>query len=551
MSTTPDLGVLDPAAETTVITMRDGVRLHGDLFRAREHDPAPVVLVRLPYGTARGYTYMPQVAHYLTGHGFTVLIQDVRGRFRSEGDRTPCVHEVADGYDTIDWLANQPWCSGAVGMLGTSYYGFTQWAAAASGHPALRAIVPRYTCHLIPPPVAFATDQVGWAPDAINWITGIWNTRGMLARDEESLQTMHGPLREAIPPAFPNARRIWQERVDLGEAAFLRRVYSDGVPTRRLAIPALHVGGWWDNTKRAQMPDWDVVSTVAPAAAEQYLVLGATDHRDLMFSLDGHAAEDHLHGDDAALERYLPRMLDLPISFLNHYLRDHDGPWPGPRVRYELTNAAARTATAWPPTETTVRRLALTAAGELTPDVRDAGARQTLEWTHDPQSPVPSLAANDFEILADLPDETQIHDRADVCIFTSQPVEEPWDIVGRPELSVRVDGDGGTGDLIVTLCDYLPDGRAWMISEGTIRVRFMGGEPVSASIVLGDIAYRVLSGHRLRLAISGSRWPRYTVHPGNENDVFTSAATNTARRSIVVGSDSDAYLVLPIHEEHR
>jgi putative CocE/NonD family hydrolase len=541
--------VLDPAAETTVITMRDGVRLHGDLFRAHERDPAPVVLIRLPYGTARGYTYMPQVAHYLTRHGFTVLIQDVRGRFRSEGNRTPCVHEVMDGYDTIDWLADQPWCTGAVGMLGTSYYGFTQWAAAASGHPALKALVPRYTCHLIPPPVAFARDEVGWAPDAINWITGIWSTGGMLARGDESLQTRHGPLREAIPYRFPNARRIWQERVDLGEPAFSQRVYPDGVPTRTLSIPALHVGGWWDNTKRAQMPDWDVVSTVAPAATEQYLVLSATDHRDLMFSLDGRAAEDHLHGDDAALERYLPRMLELPISFLDHYLNDHDGAWPGPRVRYELTNAGSRTATTWPPAGTRARRLALTGAGRLIADAEAAGEQRTLEWTHDPHSPVPSLSANDFEILANLPDETQIHDRPDVCVFTSEPLEEPWDIAGRPELSVRVDGEGGTGDLIVTLCDHLPDGRAWMITEGTTRVRFAGHSSVSTSVVLGDIAYRVLPGHQLRLVISGSRSPRYTVHPGNENDVFTSGITNPARRSIVVGTGSDASLYLPILPE--
>jgi uncharacterized protein len=102
-----------------------------------------VVLVRLPYDKCGRYTFMPALAPLLLDRGYAFVVQDVLGKFRSEGETMPYVHEVADGYDTIDWITGQTWSNGVIGMFGDSYYGWTQWAAVASGHPALRAIVPR------------------------------------------------------------------------------------------------------------------------------------------------------------------------------------------------------------------------------------------------------------------------------------------------------------------------------------------------------------------------------------------------------------------------
>ena len=103
------LGELDPAAESAPITTRDGVVLHGDLYRADGKVARPAIVIRLPYGTARGYTYQPQVAQYLARHGFHTLVQAVRGKFRSAGDLTPTVHDVDDASDTIDWIAGLAW----------------------------------------------------------------------------------------------------------------------------------------------------------------------------------------------------------------------------------------------------------------------------------------------------------------------------------------------------------------------------------------------------------------------------------------------------------
>src|SRR5215475_6763285 len=135
---------VDALADQVMVSCRDGVRLATDVYlpAGNRH---PAVLVRLPYDKCGRYTFMPQLAPWFTERGYAFVVQDVRGKFRSEGQTVPYVHEVYDGYDTLEWIVRQPWSDGTVGMFGDSYYGVTQWDAAAGGHPALRAIVPRVT----------------------------------------------------------------------------------------------------------------------------------------------------------------------------------------------------------------------------------------------------------------------------------------------------------------------------------------------------------------------------------------------------------------------
>ena len=136
---------VDPRAQQQTVPMRDGVSLAIDVYLPDGPGPWPAVLVRLPYDKNGRYCWMPFISRYFTERGYAFLPQDVRGKFRSGGETNAFMHEIEDGYDTIEWITQQPWADGAVGMWGDSYYGFTQWAAVASGHPALKAVVPRVT----------------------------------------------------------------------------------------------------------------------------------------------------------------------------------------------------------------------------------------------------------------------------------------------------------------------------------------------------------------------------------------------------------------------
>ena len=137
---------VSPLATEHLVRMRDGARLATDVYLPEGLDGVTeTVLVRLPYDKCGDYCFMPRLAPLFTAQRYAFVVQDVRGKFRSEGDDIPFVNEVLDGYDTLDWIVGQPWSNGRVGMFGDSYYGYTQWACVASGHPALRAICPRCT----------------------------------------------------------------------------------------------------------------------------------------------------------------------------------------------------------------------------------------------------------------------------------------------------------------------------------------------------------------------------------------------------------------------
>lgn len=518
----------DPRADAHRVRMRDGVALATDVYLP---EPAgqrrPAVLIRLPYDKSGRYTFMPAIAGYLTAHGFAVAIQDVRGKFRSDGERFPFVHEAADGHDTLDWLVAQPWSDGTVGMIGDSYYGFTQWAAAATGHPALRAIVPRVTGS------QFLdwnrSDHVPKLPN-LEWVAHIWAA----AESYESPVLGRDPQQGIglLPPELGHVRELFARlaaEADSGE--LLARAYPAGPPAGRVRLPALQVSGWFDNLQKAQLDDWRRTC----GAADQFLRMGATDHEDFRYG-----AEENHETDDAALVRYLPRLLDEPIRFFDHYLTGRPGVWRAPRVRYEVVHGGWEVADRWPVVTPQPTRWFLGDGGTLgaAPDSRE----RCTEWVHDPANPVPFLVENEWGMLAGLPDESVLHSRPDVAAFTSAPAEAPWDVLGPVDLDVAVSADTATTYVIARLHDVDPAGRASFMLEGAALAR--GGDAVR--VRLGDTAYRMRRGHRLRLAMSTSSFPQYLVHPGTDEDPWHATTRRPARQRLRTGGPDGAALHLHI-----
>ncbi|MEU6998769.1 CocE/NonD family hydrolase [Nonomuraea sp. NPDC046570] len=538
---------VDARADATMLRLRDGVRLATDVYLPESNrQNLPTVLVRLPYDKCGRYTFMPEIAAYLTAHGFAVVAQDVRGKFRSEGERFPFVNEAADGYETIEWIVAQPWSDGTVGMLGDSYYGFTQWAAVSSGHSALRAIVPRVTGSRFMD--MFSPDVVPKLP-LYEWVLHTFTTEGML----------DGPVLPAKPlaglhPLPEYAAHMGTLLGDLvracGDSSLLRRAFPTGSPAPVMKLPALHMGGWWDNLQRSQLDDWRWVGS-SPAAAHQFLRMNATDHEDFELREDGAPIEDH-EVDDDALVRYLPRMLDEPIRFLDHYLSGRPGPWRAPRVRYRVANSGWQIADRWPGGDVDLVELHLT-EGERALSGADGGSLRNrpggtgtrVSWTHDPQNPVPYLVDVEWSQLSGLPDEQVVHSRDDVATFTGEAQNTPFDIVGPVEVALTVDSAASSTHVIVRLLDVFPSGRARMVLEGA-EIASTAVGPARVRVRLGDTAYRVRPGHRLRLAISSSCFPLYLVHPGNDEDPWHASSSRPARQTLHLGGSDGATLRLPI-----
>jgi predicted acyl esterase len=333
------------------VRMRDGIRLATDVYLpspADEAIPGPVILVRLPYDKSGAYTFMPEIALYMNARGYRVAVQDVRGKFRSEGETLPFVNEVWDGYDTIDWIIRQPWSDGVVGMWGDSYYGFTQWAAVSSRHSALRAIAPRVT----------GTDlgslPAGASPvtDVELMVNRVYPITVFAGRDSEEFEPDFAPGQPLLAVAeryfearggAPDSWSLWYPR-----PVPVRR-FPNGHPLDAPAIPVLQTIGWYDNCAFWQWRDHDRIATRPAWAACEYLLIEAIDHENYHIG-DAPVRPDDDHAVSAdARKRMLPGYLDPALDFFDVFLRGQGRADSIPKVRWELVHGEGLlTAESWP-----------------------------------------------------------------------------------------------------------------------------------------------------------------------------------------------------------
>jgi predicted acyl esterase len=548
----PDILRIPPAPESPLsspvrIRMRDGVLLAGDVYLPGAPDradaaPGDTVLIRLPYDKSGAYCFIPLIAEYFTAHGYRVVAQDVRGKFRSEGDALLFVNEVDDGYDTIEWITRQPWSNGRVAMWGDSYYGYTQWAAAASGHPALKAIAPRVTgtglgepvrgddgsrtravewgvTYMYPLTQFFENDMLQWEPD--------WSRRDFAAQAEDFMaQVGRRGLsydqwypRPVLLPRFPN-----------------------GDPFAGRSVPALHTIGWWDNCAPLSWADVDRIARRPNWDAHHYLRIEAIDHESYQLL---EADEDRVaERSDAQIRALLPRTLDPALAFFEVFVRGNGQAAELPRVSWNLAGTdEMRESEHWPPAGThRITRFA-TADGCLA--AQPADRETVLEWSHDPADLVPSSVPDAFSYLLTRPDEAPIGDRADVLRFDSPPLAADVDLAGPVSARLRVASDGPIMDCFVRLLDVAPDGTALRIARGQQQLRD-ASEGGALEIDLGQLGYRLRAGHRLRVHVSSSDYPEFLPQTGTGADPWTWGETRINTQSLVVGGAGGLSLSLSV-----
>ncbi|MGW9132448.1 CocE/NonD family hydrolase [Streptomyces sp. NPDC055681] len=411
-------------ARTHHVTMRDGVRLATDIYLPETHDGALAsILIRLPYGKTSDYCFPDLIAHRLVARGYVCVVQDVRGKFDSEGETFGLLSEASDGYDTLDWITEQPWSNGRVGMFGDSYYGFTQWAAASTSHPALRAIVPRVTTHdfaglphqpeptvVDPPWLTFGTYlQQCWVDGALNQRTIDFEVR---------------PLADAFEAAFRElgARSPWFDQFVHGP---LRApVFPFGDPIDARPIPVLHTVGWYDNLAIASLRSYARFAADPAWGPLQYLFADSIDHEN--YHLDhvrSRPENDHATMDPKVMDTLLDRYIEPAIDFFDVFVRESSDAQDHPRVRWHHGHDGYRTATTWPPQQARRTELYLDAldraAGEggvLT--YVDPAAEQRVSWAYDPEDLVPSGDVDTWSLLRVSPDEAPVGERPDVLRST-------------------------------------------------------------------------------------------------------------------------------------
>jgi putative CocE/NonD family hydrolase len=571
------------------VPMRDGVALATNVWLPDGPGPFPALLVRTPYGKDDAGLYgnpkLPDV-FALVEAGYAVVAQDVRGTSRSPGTFVPHTHEGPDGLDTLTWLAAQPWCDGAVGMWGGSYMGFAQWQAASQDVPALRAIAPVLSSA---DPYAAPWRSPGGALSQDAVLT--WGTLSALRNLRRGLAGGHGDPADAgaLLAGLADPRLLHEPLPIAGRGALTRSLPWLGQvldhPERdgfwqdiaaidhcdRITVPALHIGGWYDVFVGETVRSFTMMRRHGGSAAArdgQRLLIGPWSHAD---GTDLGTYPDRSFGLAGSIKA--AGVTEAHLRFFDRWVRGRpDTPGDAHRVRLFVMGADEwRDEPDWPLPDTRYTGFSLTGDGRADTATgggvltRDAPSEEAVDtFRYDPRDPVPSLGGTVLAAASGAypgpADQTAAEAREDVLCYTTAVLERPVEVTGHVTLVLHASSSAPDTDFTGKLVDVHPGGRAILLCEGIQRVRYREslteptllapGTVAELTIDLGVTANVFRPGHRIRLEVSSSNFPRYDRNPNTGAAIATAGEDDlaVAVNHVHHGPAHPSRLVLPLIE---
>ena len=539
------------------IPMRDGVELYAALYRPRHGERFPLLLIRSPYSTPR-QRYVDWSVRFAAA-GYAVVMQDCRGRYESEGKWRPYIDETDDGYDTYEWLGAQPWCDGHIGTFGVSYPGFTQILPAHLRSPYVKGLVP----------IANQEDNYGHMrcdgvlqlQNAMNFIWLGDRTNQDAPRDLIDWDEVYRrlPLVSALD--------------DLGERPFYREIvrhsrfdefwtsYSMKERYPEVETPAYFITGWYDNLLHEGFKCFRGFRTRGrePARRHTRLLVGPWTHTAIG---DSAPFGDIGFGAEAAV--------DIPAEHLRWYdqrLRGIDtGIDDEPPVRIFVMGANRwRTGHEWPLAGTRCTPFYLRGSGRANSLFGDgrlstrapAEAEPPDTFTYDPEDPVPTWGGQSMFAENTGPrDRRPMQRRDDVLVYTSDPLEQDLEVTGPVELVLHAASDAPDTDFTATLVDVHPGGAAIHLCEGIVRARFRESFTEPSLLPPGRVhEYRISlwetsnlfrRGHRIRLEVSSSNFPRFDRNLNTGEDPADDDQPRPAAQTVYHDAARPSHLILPV-----
>jgi uncharacterized protein len=552
---------------------RDGVALRADIYRPNSPDKFPVILMRTPYDKSVGWAVAP--APRIAARGYVLIIQDVRGRYRSEGEWYPFRHEQADGYDSVEWAASLPYSNGKVGMIGASYVGATQMLAAISTPPHLAGIAPEVTA---------SNYHDGWTYQSgafeqwfdQNWTTQLArNTLDRLIDDNTDARVGAPTLPLGNYPVF----NFGQLPADAQLTAAIAPYYGDWLAHpdyddywkqwsieenfSRIAVPMLQVGGWYDIFSIGTLRNY--VGVKARGATE-----AARNQQHLLMQIGGHAGFGRRIGDvdfgPHALENpYTEVILDwydyLFKGVHNHFSTDK------PVKVFVMGANEYRQEDDWPPPQVHYVNYFLHSGGKAN-SLRGDGFLSTAmpkseasdSFVYDPANPVPTIGGPlccAQQLIEPGPrDQRSVENRDDVLIYSMGPLGEDLEVTGPITMTLFVKSSAVDTDFTGKLVDVAPDGFAEDVAEGILRMRYRNsqeramlmnpGETYRISVDLWSTSNLFLRGHTLRLEVASSNFPRFDRNLNTGEEIKSARRFASAKNTILHDAQHPSVLVLPI-----
>jgi putative CocE/NonD family hydrolase len=552
--------------------MRDGVQLRVDLFRPRAEGRFPAILWQTPYNKSGGAARAQKFA----ARGYVVVNVDVRGRFDSEGQWDPfSPSHKTDGYDSVEWTARQPWCSGNVGTFGLSYMGWTRWWTASQSPPSLKAIVPE-----VAPPDHFYNCPyqngifVCWMMD---W-AGMMSARrphsagpgpyGGFAVNREAA------YRQLPYIAFDKSRgyqptpwwRTWMLQNTAAGEYWRAIAYQTPESYAGVKVPSLAITGWFDaNFPGAPMNYLGMKQHGGtPEARRPRMIVGPWEH--IINTRREAAGVDF--GPQAIIDwdGYVCRWFDYHLKGIdNQVLADP------PIQVFVMGRNQWRSADDWPLSEAVPTKYYLhtqghanSSAGDGRLDTQSPGDEPPDHYTYDPNDPTPSPAFANGHI--DGPrDVSGAASRPDVLVYSTPVLDQDVEVVGPISARLFAATSARDTDWMIRLVDVHPDGRALFLAEGVMRARHRDDQrrgafnPERLSSIDPDRVYEYAidfwrptgnvfaKGHRIRVEISSSYYPYYlrNLNTGEDNLALATQPV-VARQTIRHDADHPSHIVLPV-----
>jgi putative CocE/NonD family hydrolase len=555
------------------VPMRDSVTLRANVYRPPE-GRWPVLLTRLPYGKDLPLGTAGLDPVQAARRGYVVVVQDTRGRFTSEGAWNPFEGEGPDGADTVEWAAAQPYSNGQVAMYGMSYFGFTQWIAALEQPPALKAMVPSVTWCDPLNGLAFRGGAIELGLQA-HW--GLQMGFDVLSKQQHANPSALGaaiaslaheidelgpsgyaslPLSDFAPlRRQPMLQRFFEQVHRPLDRTFLDPITIAGKHAR-VQVPTFNMGGWYDIFLGDTLANF---SAMRQLGRPTKLLVGPWSHGeqgvlvgDLNFGFGSQLGFINLQSDFGRLQ----------LRWFDHWLKNLDnGVLAEPPVRLFVMGANEwRDEHEWPLARALPTPHYLHADRALT---TDSPAREPPDrYTYDPADPVPTcggalLIAREFR--GGPRDQRAVEARPDVLTYSTPPLEHDLEVTGPVHVELWACSSAPDTDFVARLVDVYPDGRAYNLTDGIIRARYRDGAIVPESLLEPNTPTRFMidlwatsnvfkAGHRVRLQVTSSNFPRWDRNPNTGHPIGADGHSDLrpATQTILHDADHPSHIVLPV-----
>ena len=529
--------------EEARIPLSDGVHLQADLYLPEAEGAYPVALYAPPYSP--NSTHRQHRAAYLAEHGYATVVLSPRGKFGSEGIYLPFIDETPDLLDALAWMLDQPWSDGRVGIYGSSSSSYSGQLLAATGHPAIRALVNHSgltnSRDLFFPGGAFRLNTL------YPWLSFIY-LEERFAPDQWPGRFAQRPLAVGFPWA----------------PGTLYRMAEGMVPVEQIQVPVLHLTGWNDVVYRHTIELYERIARSQGGAVPQALMVGPWMH-----NYNGEQTQfgDEDYGEVSVFSQEAD--LRSVVAWFDRYVKGMDnGLDEGVRL-FVMGENRWLEAERWPVEGTTMQRWYLAAAedgvggydGQL---VQEAPLGNGVAvYTYDPNDPVPTYGGVNshlFPAEAGPLDQARFMERPDVLVFASSPLDQAQTLLGRLRVVLQASTDAPDTDFIAKLVVIRPDGYQRIVEDGIVRARYRQGYPRPApdlepgevyrfELDLGWTALHLDAGDRLALHIASSNFPKYDLNPNTGADPLQAVDFRPAHQTVHFSAAHPSYLDVEVLTE--